>query len=54
MKKLTTFLLSTAIVPALSFSTIAMAEKHDAMTADGEQHAEQQSTGEKKVPASRR
>lgn len=51
MKKLKRLILSAAIVPALAFSTTAMAEKHDAekqdaMKADGEQHAEQQSTGE--------
>ncbi|WFM70673.1 PRC-barrel domain-containing protein [Halomonas sp. CKK8] len=46
MKKLKRLILSAAIVPALAFSTTAMAEKHDAMETDGEQHAEQQSTGE--------
>lgn len=50
MKKLTAFLLSAAIVPALSFSTITMADKHDAMKEDaeqrsGQQHAEQQRAG---------
>ena len=37
MKKLTTFILSAAFVPALALSTSAIADKHDAMKADGEQ-----------------
>ncbi|MFO8045778.1 MAG: PRC-barrel domain-containing protein [Halomonas sp.] len=37
MKKLTAFILSAAFVPALALSTSAIADKHDAKKADGEQ-----------------
>ncbi|MDR5893595.1 PRC-barrel domain-containing protein [Halomonas mongoliensis] len=49
MKKLTTFMLSAAFVPALALSTTAMAEKHDTKKADGEQRTEQQRVGEQEM-----
>ncbi len=49
MKKLTTLILSAAIVPALALSTTAMAEKHDAMKADTEQRTGEQSSGEQRT-----
>lgn len=50
MKKLTTFILSAAFVPALALSTSAIADKHDAMKADGEQQMSgQQRAGEQQM-----
>ncbi|MBE0489321.1 MAG: PRC-barrel domain-containing protein [Halomonas sp.] len=46
MKKLTTFILSAAFVPALALSMTVSADKHDTMKADGQQRAHQQGVGE--------
>ncbi|GGY08524.1 hypothetical protein GCM10007160_39850 [Litchfieldella qijiaojingensis] len=49
MKKLTTLILSAAIIPALALSTAAMAEDHDDMQADTEQQADEQRAGEQQM-----
>ncbi|WP_416139636.1 PRC-barrel domain-containing protein [Halomonas sp. HK25] len=54
MKKLTTFILSAAFVPALALSTTAMADQHDAMKADGEQHVGEQEMGEQEMGGQQR